>query len=82
LSQNGVGSTEIDCVVKFSSLNPNIRRVWPFGGLFCLRFFREDCSPSRRAAAGLLYQTTSSLAISSAEIIISQQICSTEVSKI
>jgi len=52
LSQTGVGSTENDCVVKFSLLNPNLWRVWPFGGIFCLRFFREGCSPSRRAAPG------------------------------
>jgi len=50
LSQNGVGSTENDCVVKFSQLNPNSRRVWPFGRVFCLTFFREGCSPARRAA--------------------------------
>ena len=39
-----VGSTENDCVVKFSQLNPNLRRVQPFGGIFGLHF-------SGRAAA-------------------------------
>ena len=48
MSKNGVGSTENDCVVKFSLLNPNLRRVWPFGGIFCLTFFREGCSPAAR----------------------------------
>jgi len=27
-------------------LNPDLRRVWPFGGIFCLTFFREGCSPA------------------------------------
>jgi len=35
-------------VVKFSQVNPNLRRVWPFGGIFCLRFLREGCSPAAR----------------------------------
>jgi len=48
LSKNDVGSTENDCVVKFSLLAPNLRRVWPFGGIFCLTFFREGCSPAAR----------------------------------
>jgi len=25
-----------------------LRRVWPYGGIFCLTFFREGCSPSGR----------------------------------
>jgi len=33
-----------------------------FGGIFCLTFFREGCSPSRRAA--LVPTTTSSVALS------------------
>jgi len=28
--------------------NPNLRRVWSFGGIFCLTFFREGCSPAAR----------------------------------
>ena len=35
---------------EISQLNPDLRRVWPFGGIFCLTFFGEGCSPSRRAA--------------------------------
>jgi len=29
-------------------LNPDLRRVWPFGGIFCLTFFREGCSLAAR----------------------------------
>ena len=28
-----------------------LRRVWPFGGIFCLTFFREGCSPAARPDA-------------------------------
>jgi len=31
---------------EISQLNPDLRRVWPFGGIFCLKFFREGCSPA------------------------------------
>ena len=31
---------------EISQLNPDLRRVWPFGGIFCLTFFREGCSPA------------------------------------
>ena len=41
---------------EISQLNPDLRRVWPFGGIFCLTFFREGCSPFRRAAPGCSYR--------------------------
>ena len=31
-----------------------LRRVWPFGGIFCLTFFREGCSPAARLDEPLL----------------------------
>ena len=40
---------------EVSQLNPDLRRVWPFCGIFCLTFFREGCSPSRRAARGVFW---------------------------
>jgi len=29
-------------------VTPNLRRVWPFGRIFFLTFFREGCSPAAR----------------------------------
>ena len=31
---------------EISQLNPDLRRVSPIGGIFCLTFFREGCSPA------------------------------------
>ena len=31
---------------EISQLNPDLRRVWPFGGIFGLTFFREGRSPA------------------------------------
>ena len=31
---------------EISQRNPDLKRVWPFGGIFCLTFFREGCSPA------------------------------------
>ena len=31
---------------KMNYWNLSLRRVWRFGGIFCLTFFREGCSPA------------------------------------
>ena len=43
---------------EISQLNPDLSRVWPFGGIFCLTFFREGCSTAAPLDEPPLIRTT------------------------